>query len=117
MSPETLFTPKNRPEMPARVNPKAQHQARFLAAYAKCGCIVQAAQCARIDRTTHYVWMRCDPTYLVRFKATQEIAADELEAEARERAIEGTLVPVLIEDNPFVSMGRFSSNRNILMRY
>jgi len=66
----------------------------FLAAFAEVGNITQAAEIAKIERKTHYVWMGKDENYVLAFEEAQEQAADRLEQEARRRAMEGTLKPV-----------------------
>jgi hypothetical protein len=77
-----------------------------LAAYSECGCIAQAALAARIDRTTHYVWMSVDKTYPSRFSEAQQTAADMFESEAMRRAMEGTLAPVLHRGKPIYVNGQ-----------
>jgi hypothetical protein len=59
---------------------------RFLKAFETCGNITQAAEIAKIDRTSHYIWMNADPAYPERFEAAQEAAIQSLEKIAWERA-------------------------------
>lgn len=63
-------------------------RAAFLAAYAECGNITEAARRAGIDRTSHYRWIQ-EPDYADAFRAAEEQAVEMLEREARRRAIEG----------------------------
>ena len=64
-------------------------QAAFLAAYAETGVILQAAEAAGCERTSHNHWLAVDPTYPARFADAQAAANDRLEAEARRRAVQG----------------------------
>jgi hypothetical protein len=66
----------------------------FLAAYAETGTIKQAAKIAGIERKSHYLWLEKDPEYVEMFKSAREQAGDQLEQEARRRAIEGVPEPV-----------------------
>ena len=68
-------------------NPK---QRAFLAAYAKCGNITQAAEVSNVGRRTHYNWMESDPGYVAAFRDACDEAIDVLEAEARRRALAGS---------------------------
>jgi len=65
----------------------------FLAAYAECGVITQAAKTAKCNRNMHYEWLN-DQEYKKRFEDAHEQACDNLEQEARRRAIEGWDEPV-----------------------
>lgn len=69
-------------------------KAAFLAAYAECGTVTQAARAADIDRCTHYDWMKSDTDYAALFGLAHKAACDTLESEARRRAIEGWEEPV-----------------------
>ena len=64
-------------------------QAAFLAAYALCGAIGQAAKAANCDRRSHIDWMKNDPNYRDRFAIAQDAANEVLEREARRRAVKG----------------------------
>ena len=66
----------------------------FLAAYAECGTITQAAEIAGIDRVTHYRWLKDDPEYAKAFEEAHEKSVERLEQEARRRAVEGWEEPV-----------------------
>lgn len=67
----------------------------FLAAYAQCGNVTQAAEAAGIPRSLHYKWLEQEgpegDAYREAFAQAQEEAADRLEAEARRRAVEGVV--------------------------
>jgi hypothetical protein len=67
---------------------------QFLAAYGKLGNVALAAEIAKIDRRTHYDWLKNDPAYAEAFRGAVEQAGDLLEAEARRRAVEGTERPI-----------------------
>jgi hypothetical protein len=67
-----------------------QHKKRsFLAAYAVCGNLSEAARASRVTRQAHYDWLEHDPSYAKAFVGASEEAADALEAEARRRAEAG----------------------------
>lgn len=66
----------------------------FLAAFAECGRVKQAAQAANISREAHYDWKAQDPDYAAAFSAAQKLAGDALEDEAMRRAKLGVLEPV-----------------------
>lgn len=66
-----------------------QKKRAFLAAFAECGNVSEAAESAHIHRTTHYEWLQSDPAYVQAFASAVEQAADALEKEARRRAVEG----------------------------
>ena len=71
----------------------AKRQARFLKAYVRTGTILHAALAAKVDRQTHYKWMD-NPRYAQAFAEAEELAIQELEREARRRALEGVREPV-----------------------
>ena len=79
---------------------RTQRQLRFLAAFAECGRVISASRAARVHRSSHYVWMRTDPTYPARFNAAREMAGTMLHDEAVERAVHGMRVPVLYKGRP-----------------
>lgn len=59
----------------------------FLAAYALCGHVGQAARDAHCDYSSHYIWRKQDPEYLAAFEEAREMAADVHEDEATRRAL------------------------------
>ena len=65
----------------------------FLAAYARCGNLSEAARIAGVNRLSHYEWLN-DERYAQVFEQAQDIAIDYLEAVARDRATKGWLEPV-----------------------
>jgi len=71
-------------------------QAAFLAAFAECGVITEAARAAKVNRTDHYDWL-LDPEYSAAFDAAKEQAIELMESEARRRAIEGVAEPVIYQ--------------------
>ena len=64
-------------------------QSRFLAAFGGLGNINNASRAAKIGRTTHYWWLKTDPTYQARFEAARQRAVDTLADEAVRRARDG----------------------------
>lgn len=71
----------------------------FLAAYAECGSISQAARAAGIGRITHYNWLTADAdgTYREAFENARREACEVLETEARRRAVNGLDDPVIYQ--------------------
>ena len=84
----TLLIPLGLPKL---ANKK---QAAFLAAYAECGVIRKAEKLAGVSRVSHYEWMHNDPGYAEAFKVADEMAVEQLEEEARRRAVDGIPHPV-----------------------
>lgn len=66
----------------------------FLAAFSRLGNIRRACDVATVDRQSHYNWLRDDPEYARAFETAKLDACDRLEAEARRRAVRGTVRPV-----------------------
>ena len=72
----------------------ATRKARFLEAFMRDATVFHAARAASIDRGTHYAWLKNDPEYARAFSDAEEEAVQNLEAEARRRAVEGVDKPV-----------------------
>lgn len=66
----------------------------MLAVFPEEGTVKHAAARVGIDRATHYRWMQDDQLYAKAFAAAEAEAFDNLEREARRRAVEGTEKPV-----------------------
>ena len=66
----------------------------FLAAFARTGIILRAAEMAKVDRHNHARWMREDKTYAKAFGEATDMACDILEEEMRRRGVEGVEEPV-----------------------
>jgi hypothetical protein len=62
----------------------------WLAAYAETGNMTAAARAADVARTLPYYWQEVDERFVQAMREAAEIAADDLELEARRRAKEGT---------------------------
>ena len=65
----------------------------FLMTYIRCGSISKAARKCKIDRTTHYQWMK-NEKYAQAFEKARQHAGDLLEEEAYRRAVEGYSQPI-----------------------
>ena len=65
-------------------------QRAFLGAYSVCGDISTAREIAGIGYWTHSEWHKRQPRYREAFKVAKQIAADEIEAAAVRRAVQGT---------------------------
>jgi hypothetical protein len=83
------------PPKPKRASrtPRIDKRSAFLAAYAECGSIRDAAKAARIERSAHYRWLKADPDYFARFQEADAHATQSLEDEAMERAMRGVFEP------------------------
>jgi hypothetical protein len=77
-----------------RLRTPQQRKEAFLAALAKTGNVTVAARMAKIDRGTHYDWLKEDPEYKAASEDAIEQAADVLEEEAVRRAVKGVKRPV-----------------------
>ena len=55
-----------------------------------------AAKAAKIDRASHYYWLREDADYAKRFEQAKEQIAQQLEDEAIRRAYEGVEKPITV---------------------
>lgn len=73
------------------------NQSNFLAAYAVCGVISEAADRAGVARGRHYAWLQEDPTYKDRFQSAHQEACEAIETEIRRRAVEGYEEPVVYQ--------------------
>lgn len=87
----------------------------FLAAYARCGNLSEAARQAGVSRLSHYDWLARDERYAEVFAQAEEIAGDYLEAVARHRATRGWLEPVYYQGKKVGSVRRFSDTLLIFL--
>ncbi len=87
----------------------------FLAAFAECGNISEAAKIAEINRMSHYHWLETDERYAVVFDQATEIACDHLEAEARRRAVEGVNEPVFYHGEVCGTVRKYSDTLLIFL--
>lgn len=71
----------------------------FLLAYVECGQLFKAALCAKINRQTHYHWLRDDPEYVNLFEQAKREMGEMLESEAIRRANEGVVEPIVYQGN------------------
>jgi hypothetical protein len=78
---------------------KSQHARKraMLKAFARIGLVTRAALAAKIERTTHYKWLREDPQYAAEFAEANEEFIEKLEEEADRRAVDGTIRPVFYQ--------------------
>ena len=112
----TPSAPKARPAArrgPSRTRPK--QQAAFLARLRDTGTITAAAGRAGVNRRSHYRWLDQDPAYAAAFHDANEEAADQLEHEARRRALEGVEEPVFYRGERVGTTRRYSDQLLILL--
>ena len=60
----------------------------FLAVFSRCGSLSKAAKRAKVDRRTHYNWLRDDPWYKQAFRQAIQEAGDALEDKLNDLAHE-----------------------------
>ena len=77
--------------------PKISHPKKraFLAAFSRCGSLSQAAKRAKVDRRTHYNWLREDPAYREAFRQATIEAGDALEDKMAELAHDGNVTAAI----------------------
>ena len=90
-------------------NPKKR---AFLAAFASCGHVVDAAKLAGISWTSHYNWLKEDDnvSYTEAFNRAREIAGDIAEGEIYRRAFLGFDHPVIYEGKITTTYKNYSDN-------
>src|SRR4051794_9333054 len=72
----------------------AEAQTRFLREVRVCGNVIRSASAAEVGRRTVYDWMK-DTKFKSLYDEAHEDALDLLEEEARRRAVDCELVPVV----------------------
>jgi len=88
-------------------NPKKR---RFLAAFARCGSVTDAAKRAKIHWSSHYKWLKEDDNaaYTEAFNRSRDMAGDIAEGEIYRRAFLGFNHPVVYEGKITTSYKDFS---------
>jgi|HubBroStandDraft_6_1064221.scaffolds.fasta_scaffold485125_2 hypothetical protein len=67
----------------------------FLAAFSRCGSLSKAAKRAKVDRRTHYNWLKDDPSYAQGFRQAVVEAGDSLQDKLTEIAFEGNVTAAI----------------------
>ena len=67
----------------------------FLAAFSRCGSLSKAAKRAKVDRRTHYNWLKDDPWYVQGFRQAVIEAGDSLQDKLTEIAFEGNVTAAI----------------------
>jgi hypothetical protein len=83
-----------------------RRQARFLACYAVCGMVSQAARWAKLERSCHAHWMKHDPNYPKRFALADEQFSRMILDTAHLVAVHGTEMPVLYKGKQVYIQGQ-----------
>lgn len=94
-------------------NPKKR---RFLAAFAQCGSVTEAAKRAKVHWSSHYKWLKEEDNvaYTDAFNRSREIAGDIAEGEIYRRAFLGFDHPVIYEGEITTTYKDFSDRpRNV----
>lgn len=87
----------------------------FLAAFAECGNVTQAAEEAGCSRMLHYDLLENNEEYRLAFAEAKEAACDKLEAEARRRAVKGVQEAVYYQGKKVGTQLRYSDNLLMFM--
>jgi hypothetical protein len=77
--------------------PKISHVKKraFLAAFSRCGSLSKAAKRAKVDRRTHYNWLKDDPWYVHAFRQAVIEAGDSLQDKLTEIGFEGNVTAAI----------------------
>jgi len=77
--------------------PKISHLKKraFLAAFSRCGSLSKSAKRAKVDRRTHYNWLKDDPLYVQGFQQAVIEAGDSLEDRLTEMAFDGNVTAAI----------------------
>jgi hypothetical protein len=77
--------------------PKISHPKKraFLAAFSRCGSLSRAAKRAKVDRRTHYNWLKDDPWYVQAYGQAVIEAGDSLQDKLIEIAFEGNVTAAI----------------------
>jgi len=87
----------------------------FLVALSETGNITGASKITGIARKTHYNWMQTDTDYAAAYKVALEQAAENLESEARRRAVHGTAKPVFYKGEECGTVQEYSDTLLIFL--
>jgi hypothetical protein len=93
-TPPAAAAPKRKRKLKS---PLRNKQRAFLAAIAITGSIKQAAEEAKVGRTSHYKWMDADPRYPDRFAKAMAEGDDAYEDEVSVRAYKGVFEPLVFQ--------------------
>lgn len=81
-------------EPEARRSAKAK-QGMFLRAFARTALVTSAARAAKIDRRSHYYWLRNDPEYRAAFERQADEADGDIEEVMTRLALQGEFEPAI----------------------
>jgi hypothetical protein len=107
---ETL-DPPNTPQQARTLLAKG----RFLADFALCGNVLRSAAAARINRRTVYTWLGEDTKFKALYDEALQDALDRLEEEARRRAIDGWMEPVVSGGNLVTHVRKYSDTLLVVL--
>ena len=93
----------------------AHAKTRFLAEFSRCGNILRAAKSVKVGRRTVYNWLAADEQFGQRYEEALEDALDELEEEARRRAVDGVDRPVYQGGKKVGSIREYSDTLLIML--
>lgn len=87
----------------------------MLAALSETGNVSKAAQAAKVNRPSHYEWIKSDPAYADAVADAMDAAADKLEEEARRRAHDGFDEPVYYQGEVCGTVRKYSDTLLIFL--
>lgn len=94
---------------------RAARKSAFLAALAKCGIVKDSCKAAGVGTATVYKWRDTDADFAISFDGALQDACDDLEREARRRAVRGVLEPVFHQGRKVGHIRRYSDGLLALM--
>lgn len=106
---------KSKAALKADALARIEAQTRFLTAFTAIGTVTGAARQAGVGRRTHYDWLDADPEYASRYKDSEEAAIDNLEQEARRRAMVGVEEPIHYQGQRVDTVRRYSDTLLIFL--
>src|SRR5688572_482608 len=89
--------------------------AAFLAAFAETGNVSDACRISGVSRQSHYRWLAANKGYAAAFGDAREDARDNLEREARRRAVEGVEKPLYYQGKPYGTTRTYSDTLLIFL--
>ena len=93
------------------VDPNDDLKCRFLQALDETGCYTDASKRIKRNRQTVLRWRKADPAFAECCEDIKESKVDRLEMSAYERAVHGTVEPVLYKGRPVQYQGEVLMKR------
>ena len=97
------------------VRARKAKQSKFLEAFRDSGTLAGAARSTGASTSSHYRWLQDDAEYAAQFEEANQQATDDLEQEARRRALDGVEEPVFYKGEKVGSVRKYSDPLLILL--